>query len=337
MDSLDRPGAADVGLRGRRLAAAHPASALRERGPWGRRPRTGGARVLRVPDPPSAPLRTRSLRLREPPAPPPLRSLAAGLQRAGRAGLARRDRLRARLQGLGRSPPRRPLSQAPGETRPPRARCPRPFGRSTSTATPSRSSTTAARRAGRGHLLGDDRGASAPAGAAAQPAPRARAPARGPGPLRGLRPGRAPRLQVRVLGAAGVHRGPGVPAGDRPSPDRRERARDAARAGRPALRRTDEEGDRLGSYAVSGDRLYYSRPAYPRRSSPRSRVRPSSAEPLLLSMQSDQNVPSRTMASVHGVAASARARLGVRSSSTEVRMRSAGARASRRPRQPAGR
>ena len=71
-----------------------------------------------------------------------------------------------------------------------------------------------------------------------------------------------------------------LPAGDPPAPDRRERARDAARAGRPALRRTDEAGDRLGSYAVSGDRMYYSRPArVPRRSSPRWRVRPSSAEP----------------------------------------------------------
>ena len=50
-----------------------------------------------------------------------------------------------------------------------------------------------------------------------------------------------------------------------------------------------DHADQLGSYAVSGDRLYYSRPAYvsvPRRSSPRWRVRPSSAEPLLLSMQS---------------------------------------------------
>ena len=103
----------------------------------------------------------------------------------------------------------------------------------------------AARRPGGVHLVADDRGPRARAGAAAQPAPRARAQARVPRPLRGLRPGRAPRLQVRVLGAAGVHRG--LPAADRPSPDQWERARGAARTGGPALRRTDRQATGSGA------------------------------------------------------------------------------------------
>ena len=122
----------------------------------------------------------------------------------------------------------------------------------------------AARRPGGVHLVADDRGARAPAGAAAQPAPRSRAPARVPRPLRSLRRGRAPRPQVRVLGAAGVQHG--IPArrrsGRRSSVARSMRARPRrssnARAGSTSNRRRD----RLGSYAVSGDRLYYSRPAY---------------------------------------------------------------------------
>ena len=118
----------------------------------------------------------------------------------------------------------------------------------------------AARRPGGGHLVADDRGARAPAGAAAQPAPRARAPARVPRPLRSLRRGRAPRLRGSRTGSG---RCSPRTTGRRSSGARSTGARPRRSSSGPAGSTSDrQKGDRLGSYAVSGDRLYYSRPAY---------------------------------------------------------------------------
>ena len=153
----------------------------------------------------------------------------------------------------------------------------RDSARSISRAERWRSSTSREQRARGGHMARDHRAPGAPARAAAQPAPSARAPARGPRRLRSHSRGRAPRLRVRVLGAAGVHRG--LPAGDPPAPDQRERARDAARAGRPALHRRPCRRARELRRQRRPPVLLPARRRVPRRSSPRWRVRPSSAEP----------------------------------------------------------
>ena len=164
VDSLDRPGAADVGVRGCRLAAVHPASALRERGPWGRRPRAAGARVLRVPVPLSAPLRPRSLRLRE----PPHRRLS-GLSRPGcseRGARVSRGAIVFARDCRGSAGRHSTASTSSARGNPSAAWAAsrwRP-SRSTSRAKRSRSRTTGERGARRVHLPRDDRAPGARAG-----------------------------------------------------------------------------------------------------------------------------------------------------------------------------
>ena len=188
---------------------------------------------------PSAPLRRLPLRLREPTPSSPRRALDRRGCRVGDVRISRGTVAFARDCGGGRRP-RRPLPQAPGETRPPHARCARPFCRSTSTATPWRSST-AQQRDGpeeatwwlttevrvlqlgqrRSRLLARERQLVSPAPSGAY--------------VEDVRlDSRFAYWERQVFTEGGD-----FPAGDPPAPDQRERARDAARAGRPVLRRTD--------------------------------------------------------------------------------------------------